>query len=567
MRQFDRRLLAHAATVRGVFVLDVVAGVLATVLLLAQVTVLAYVLADIVDRPDGSLHVTPLAVLIALVLSRAGLAYVVEGSGRRVASRAMSSLRSQLVERRLRHGGRDLEEFDAATMATAAVQGVDGLETYFARYLPQVVLAVTVPVAVVIWVAVIDVQSALILVITLPLIPLFMWLIGRTTAARAARSLTALVALSVYFLDLVRGLPTLRAFNRGRAQLPRIRQVAEQYRRTTMGTLRLSFLSGFVLDLATTMSIALVAVTLGVRLVSGSLELRPALTVLLLVPEMYAPIRAVGTLFHASADGLASAERILEILDRPSPSPSGVVAPSWSRTRSWSGTVELRGVTVSFPDRPIPALDGVDLRLESAEFLAIVGPSGAGKTTLGRVLLGLVRPEAGSVLLDDLTLTDDGLDDWRRNVAWAAQRPALVHDTVSANIALGRPDTPQTLIEHAARRAGAHDFIVDMPDGYSTSIGDGGRGLSAGQRQRIGLARALLPHARLLVLDEPTAYLDDVSAARVLDTLRDLRGSCTVVVLTHDMELAALADRVEHILDGRLHALVDGASGRPGGVT
>jgi ATP-binding cassette, subfamily C, bacterial CydD len=559
LRPSGRRLLTRVAIARWTLALNVAAGLAGTLLLLGQMTLLAKVIAD---AAQGRLRQVPAALAVTLaviIMARAGLAYVVEVSGRRTATKVMSALRAELVGRRLSSGAGDLERTDSAELATSAVQGVDGLETYFAQYLPQVVLAVTVPVAVLLWTAVVDLKSALIMVLTLPVVPVFMALIGKSASARSRANWQALVGLSAYFLDVVRGLPTLRAFNRGGAQTDHIRDATDRYRRTTMATLRLSFLSGVVLDLATTLSTALVAVTLGVRLVGGTLGLRPALTVLLLVPELYAPVRRVGTLFHASADGLAATERILDTLDRDRDQPTvGQVAGEGAAREGRNvlpnpatAPISIRSVTVRYPGRPGCALERVDLDLHPGELVAVVGASGAGKTTLGRVLLGLTRPDEGVVLVGGQPLTDIELDRWRGKVAWAPQHPTLVPGTVAENIALGRPDAGAAAIAHAASGAAADRFIEHLPDGYDTVIGAGGHGLSAGQRQRLGLARALLRDARLLVLDEPTVHLDEAAAGRVAATIAALRGSTTVLLVTHDRDLAAQADREVRLESGR----------------
>src|SRR5215218_5879005 len=568
LRPFDRRLLQRTAGGRWMLILNLASGLTGTLLLLAQLTLLAAVIADAAEGRLRQVPASLVAAVVVIIAARAGLTHVVEVSGRRTATRVMSALRAELVERRLHPGSRAPRHWDSAELAAGAVQGVDGLETYFARYLPQVILAVLVPVAVLCWSAAVDLTSALIMAVTLPVIPVFMALIGRSAGARARANFEALAGLSAWFLDLVRGLPTLRAFNRGSAQAAGIRDVTDRYRRATMGTLRLSFLSGVVLDLAATLSTALVAVTLGVRLVAGGLELRPALTVLLLVPELFAPVRAVASLFHASADGLAATERILDALepavDNQAPPdtrsarlplrgasqrevgflparPAEVGFPPARRAEV--GRVGLREVTVRYPGRPLPALDRVDLELQPGELVAVVGASGAGKTTLGRVLVGLTRPDEGYLLAGGRPLTGADLDWWRGRVAWASQHPALVPDTVAANLTLGRPGAGPAAIEEAARLAGADRFVRDLPAGYGTVVGAGGHGLSAGQRQRLGLARALLRDAPLLVLDEPTVHLDPAAAARVAATVEGLRGTRTVLLITHDPDLAARADR------------------------
>jgi thiol reductant ABC exporter CydD subunit len=552
LRPFDRRLLGRVAAARRAMATCVAAGLVGALLLLAQMTLLAYLIAGAAEGRLGRVPAAAAAALAAVVAARAGLAQVVELSGRRTATRVMSALRSELVGRRLRPGS---ARAGSAELAAGAVQGVDGLETYFARYLPQVVLAVAVPLAVLAWTAAVDRTSALVMLVTLPVVPVFMALIGRAAGARARANWEALVGLSGWFLDVVRGLPTLRAFNRGTAQVAGIREVTDRYRRTTMSTLRLSFLSGVVLDLAATISTALVAVTLGVRLVAGDLGLRPALTVLLLVPELYAPVRTVASLFHASADGLAGTERLLDALDAAAPAAAEpVAAEAGDGPGHPPPVVGVRGVTVRYPGRAGAALEGVDLELGAGELVALVGGSGAGKTTLGRVVLGLTRPDAGAVAVDGRELGEGDLDRWRDRVAWAAQQPALVPGTVAANVALGRPEAGPEQVEAAARMAGADTFVRALPGGYDTVVGAGGRGLSAGQRQRLGLARALLRDAPLLVLDEPTVHLDAGAAARVAATVEALRGTRTILLITHDPALAARADRVVALHDGRVVA-------------
>jgi thiol reductant ABC exporter CydD subunit len=474
-----------------------------------------------------------------------------EVAGRRAAASVLSELRLALVERRLSTQASAADGTEAGEIAAAAVHGVPALEAYFARYLPQLVLALIAPLAVLAWVAVIDVESALVMAVTLPLVPVFMWLIGRATEQRTRERWDALRRLSTHFLDVVRGLPTLRAFNRGRAQAARIAEVGERYRRATMGTLRVGFLSGSVLELAATLGVALVAVTVGVRLVDGGLGLQAGLTVLVLAPELYLPLRRLGAEFHASADGLAVAERMLALLDTP---PAAVPGGAHRPPSPAFAPVCFEQVSFAYPRRPAPVLDAFGLELAPGETVALVGESGAGKSTAVALLLGLLRPTDGRVTVGDVDLAACDMEAWRRHVAWVPQRPTLLRATVADNVRLGAPHASAAAVRAAAALAGADGFVRALPAGYDTLVGDGGRPLSPGERRRIALARAVLRDAPLLILDEPTADLDPASVELVAGAIARLRAGRTVLLIAHRPELVAHADRVVRLVGGATFA-------------
>jgi thiol reductant ABC exporter CydD subunit len=548
----DSRLLARARPVRLLLVADAALGVLAALLLLAQATLLARVVARSFEGASLAQVATPLALFVAVVAGRAAAAFGFELLGRRAATAVLTGLRLDIVGTRLREQPAALDRAESSEVATAAVAGVDALEPVFARYLPQAVAAVVVPVAVLALVVTIDPISAGIMLLTLPFVPLFMWLIGRATERQTQARWEALSRLSSHFLDVVRGLPTLRAFNRGDAQADRIEEVGERYRAATMRTLRLAFLSGTVLELAATLAVALVAVTIGVRLVQGSIGFEAALTVLVLAPELYAPIRSLAAQYHASADGIAVTERLLGLIgeqDMPrigsGPAPNPGVEP-----------VRLDGVSFAYPGSRVPVLAGVDLELRPGETVALVGESGAGKTTVAALILRLAEPTAGRVLVGAKHLAGYDADAWRAQLSWLPQEPTLVRGTVADNIRLGAPFADLDRVRDAARLAGADEFVHALPDRYDTRVGEGGRELSAGERRRIALARALLRDASLLVLDEPTANLDPEAAARVAEVIESLHGTRTVLLITHRHELAELADRVVRLERGRLEVEV-----------
>jgi thiol reductant ABC exporter CydD subunit len=543
----DPRLLRRARAARRLLVADAALGIAAALLVLAQAVLLARVAA----RGFGGASladVTPALVALAgVVVARAATVWGFEVAGRRAATGVISQLRLDLAEARLRRRPLALDGAESGEVAAAAVSGVDALEATFARYLPQVVLAVVVPVAVLALVASIDLVAAGVMLVTLPLVPVFMWLIGRHTERRARERWRALALLSTHFLDVVRGLPTLRAFNRGRAQAERIAEVGDEYRRTTMGTLRVAFLSGAVLELAATLGIALVAVVVGIRLADGRLELQPALTVLVLAPELYLPLRNLAAQFHSSADGAAVAERMLDLAETPPVAPGSGAPPDPALE-----PIALESVSFAYPARDVPVLRAVDVRVEPGETVALVGESGSGKSTLLWLLLRLVEPTEGRILVGGRDLGALDAADWRRRIAFVAQRPLLFRGTVEDNIRLGDPTASRERVRAAAGLAGAHAFVSSLPDGYDTLVGEGGRQLSAGERRRLGLARAFLRDAPLVLLDEPTADLDPVSANLVADAIERLRVGRTVVLAAHRPELAALADRVLVLDRGRL---------------
>lgn len=549
MAAFDRRLLQRAREARLALAADAAIGTVSALLVLGQAVLLADVAARSFDGASLRDVVLPLALLTAVVVARAGTAWSFEVVGRRAAARILTRLRSSLIERRLREDPTALDGAESSELATLAVTGVDALEATFARYLPQVVLAAVVPLAVLAVVASIDLVSAGIMLLTLPLVPVFMWLIGRYTEQRTRERWEALATLAHHFADVVRGLPTLRAFNRADAQAEQIELVSDRYRAATMGTLRVAFLSGSVLEFAATIAMALVAVTVGVRLVDGGIGFQAGLTVLVLAPELYLPIRNLAAQFHASADGAAVAGRLLDLIEAPSLSP---VAHRRAAPDLRTATIRLRRVTFRYPGRVRPSLDDVDLDLAAGEAVALVGPSGAGKSTIASLLLRLVESTEGLVLADGIDVSSVDPEAWRRQLAWVPQRPSVLRGTVAENIRLADPEAGFERVREAAALAGADDFADALPDGYETVVGDGGRPLSFGQVRRLALARAFLRDAALVILDEPTAHLDSESAERVAAAVDSYRGRCTMLLISHSSELAAHCDRIVRIEDGRI---------------
>ncbi|GHC36319.1 thiol reductant ABC exporter subunit CydD [Streptomyces cinnamoneus] len=540
MKPVDPRLLRYASATRLFLVASVALGLAGAGLVIVQ----AMLIADVVTgafrdgRTAGDLT-APLALLAAVALGRAAVSWLTELAAHRASAAVKSTLRTRLLERaaRLDPAGRNSGE-----LTTLATRGIDALDDYFARYLPQLGLAVVVPVAVLARIVTADWLSALVIVLTLPLIPLFMALIGWATQSRMDRQWRLLSRLSGHFLDVVTGLPTLKVFGRAKAQAESIRVITADYRRATLRTLRLAFLSSFALELLSTLSVALVAVGVGMRLVHGELDLHTGLMVLVLAPEAYLPLRQVGAQYHAAAEGLAAADQVFAVLESE-PAPSGTVPAPDARTAAL--TVER--LVVRHPGRPEPSLAETSFEVRPGETVAVTGASGAGKSTLLRALLGLEQPSGGRVLVGGAELSSLSPESWRSQVAWLPQRPHLFAGTVAENVRLARPDASDAQVRDALLAAGALGFVSMLPQGTDTRLGEDGAGLSAGQRQRIALARAFLADRPVLLLDEPTAALDGATEAAVVAAVRRLAVGRTVVLVVHRPALLAVAGRTVHL--------------------
>ena len=538
---FDPRLLRYARTTRRFLTLVVGVGGATALLVVAQAWLIATIVAGafIQHRGLASLR-DEIGLLLLAVAGRAALAWAAERAAHRAAASAKSELRCAAAEHVAALGPEGLERCDPGQVTVLVTTGIEALDGYFSRYLPQLFLAVIVPVTVIGVVAGADWISAAIIAVSVPLIPLFMALVGATTRERTQLRMHSLQRLAGHFLDVVAGLPTLKVFGRAKAQARSIAAVTDRYRNTTIATLRLTFLSSLVLELLATVSVALVAVAVGLRLLGGTVTFEHALFVLVLAPEAYLPLRALGANYHASADGMRAAEEIFELLDEP---PTGTLDGAGS-VQAHDTSIRIESLEVAYPGRAIPALLDADLVVEPGETVALTGPSGCGKSTLLAVVLGLRRPASGSVTLGGVHLSQLDLEDWRRSLAWVPQRPHLYARSVADNIRLGSPGATGAQLNGALRAAGLEEVVRDLPHGIDTVLGDGGAGLSAGERQRLALARAFVRDAPLLLLDEPTAGLDGETEAQVLSAVRELLVGRTALIVAHRPALAALADRV-----------------------
>ncbi len=515
--------------------------------------------------------------LLGVMGLRAATIFGSEVSASRVAIKVKTELRRMVFEHVLALGPAYSQGERSGELSSTLVGGIESLDAYFSQYLPQLVIAALVPLTILLVVFPLDWLSAVVLLLTAPLIPVFMILIGKTTEALTRRQFDLLSRLSAHFLDVLQGLTTLKLLNQSRAQAKVIAKYSDQYRLATMNVLRVAFLSALVLEVVATISTAIVAVEVGLRVLYGQMPFQPALFILILAPEFYIPLRMLGLRFHAASSGVSAAKRVFEILDAPLPrtrlNGSGeYLAPQEARRETLpvlrlrseehrrsaqdaqgdnSPSVRFEAVSFAYGGR-IPALTDVSVEILPGQKVALVGPSGAGKSTLMSLLLRFIEPGQGRIWVDDIDLTQIAVADWRERVAWVPQRPHLFHDTIAANIRLGRPEAPIEAVMEAARQAHLHEFVAALPLGYETVVGEQGARLSGGQAQRLALARAFLKDAPLLLLDEPTSAVDpDLEMQLQESTDRLMRGR-SVLLIAHRLNTVYQADRIVVLEGGRV---------------
>lgn len=525
----DPRLLRRGRATLGYLIAGVAVGSATAVLTLVQASALARALGDIFATHTLTVLQQVFWLLVAVFAGKAVLAWLNQWLAHRAAAAVKSRLRRDVLAARL------ADPVDpgssTASLVTLLTQGLDALDGYYSKYLPQLVLAVTVPLIIGIAILTADFASAIVVALTLPLIPIFMALVGWTTEARTRKRWLVQTRLAGHFADLVAGLPTLQVFGRARAQAEGLRRSEDAHRGETMGTLRISFLSALVLELLSTLSVAIVAVGIGFRVVFDQVDLTTAFFVLILAPEVYLPVRQVGVHYHDAADGMAAAESAFALIESaPTTPPRTASAPVPNAPR-----LSVDALSHTYPDAQAPALAPVGFDLHPGELMVVTGPSGCGKTTLLNALMGFIAPTAGRVLVDGAALDAASR---RERIAWVGQTPGMISGTIADNVRLGDPDADDAAVRQALRQAGGGS--LDPARG----VGDDGEGLSAGERRRVAVARALLwvasGRADLLVLDEPTAGLDEGSETALLDALDGV----TTLAVSHRPAVIARADRV-----------------------
>ncbi len=536
--------MRQARTTRLALAAAVGLGLLGGAAIVVQARLLSQTVGQVFLAGDtlGGVGALLLAFLV-LSLVRAGLTWGGEVAANAVASHVKHDLRAQLTAHLLALGPAYARGERSGELANTAVEGIEALDAYFRQYLPQLALAALVPLTILLFVFPLDWVSGLVMLLTAPLIPLFMVLIGNLADALTRRQWTSLSRMSAHFLDVLQGLATLKLFGRSREQVRTIARISERYRHTTMGVLRVTFLSALVLEMVATLSTAVVAVQIGLRLLYGHLSFEQGFFVLLLAPEFYLPLRLLGTRFHAGMAGVAAAQRIFEVLSIQ-PEAGATVVPASTLSLDLNHRLSFDDVYYAYDDGQRPALNGLSFNLAPGEKVALVGPSGAGKSTVAYLLLRFVEPDRGMITVGGRPLRDLLPAAWREQVSWVPQEPYLFHGTVADNIRLARPDASLDEVAWAARHAHAHAFVEALPQGYDTVIGERGARLSGGEAQRLALARAFLKDAPLLILDEATAHLDPEIEAQVQEAMDRLLQGRTALVIAHRLGTVYRADRI-----------------------
>lgn len=547
----DTRLLNWARQAGLSLALTVLFGAAGGFLVVWQARQLAWIVSNVfLGGMDLTSAAPELGILAAVVLMRAAAVFGAEAAAAETALRVKTRLREVLASHLIRLGPGGLQGERTADLTVSAIQGIESLDAYFSQYLPQVFLAGIIPLILLIAVTPRDPLSALILALTAPLIPLFMVLIGKASEAVTRRQWESLSQLGAAFLDSIQGLRELKQLGRSRQRGAEIDAAAERHRAATMRVLRVTFLSALALELVGTLSTALIAVQIGLRLLYGRMGFEQAFFILLLAPEFYQPLRMLGQRFHASLGGISAARRIFSVLDLPVPQVQvGAGAPVDLRKPF---EIRFANLRYSYPDRDRPALDGLSFVIRSGEKVALVGPSGGGKSTIAGLLLRFIQPDEGEILVNGTPLGQIDLDSWRRQVAWVPQRPFLLNDSLANNIAFSDGEKNEDRVHQAARLAQLESVIAGLPQGVHTLAGEGGARLSGGEAQRLALARAFYADAPLLVLDEPTAHLDPLNEAALQQSTERLLEGKAALIIAHRLATVRNADRILVIDGGRV---------------
>lgn len=546
----NRPVVRQFKQARGVLIAVISLSVPGTIVTLVQMALLSTVVSRVFLFHQQLRQLIPLLLLLSgSIVIHALLLWGREIVAQCGAVRIKTTLREQLLTHVMQLGPAYSKNERTGELVATASQGIETLDAYFSRYLPQIILSVLIPLMIVAYIFALDWASALLLLVTGPIIPLLMILVGSYAEKHIQHQWLALSRINAYLLDAIQGITTLKLFGQSQKEHERITRFSTALRERTMKTLRVAFLSGMVLEFLSAVAIGLIAVTLGVRLINGNITFEHAFLILLLAPEFYRPLRELGVHRHAGLEGNIAAQRIYEILDTPLPVKIGTIS---TKVPARQLTITMTDIAYTYPGQERSAVQGVSLTLPAGSCTALIGKSGAGKSTLVNLLLRFIDTQNGTISANGIDLQALSTETWREYIALVPQHPYLFYDSVRANIRLARPMASDQEIEQAAQLAGATEFISRLPQGYTTEIGERGIRLSAGQAQRIAIARAFLKDAPLLILDEPTSSLDPLSERLISTALKQLMQGRTVLVIAHRYNTINMADYIAVLDTGRL---------------
>jgi thiol reductant ABC exporter CydD subunit len=551
------RLLQLARVARWGLALTILCGTAGGILMLAQARLLTSVINGVFLTGQSLGDVWPLLqMLLVVFFLRAIFIWGQEISANQVAVQVKNNLRDLLLKHIFRLGSAFKQDEESGELVTAALQGVEALDAYFSQYLPQLVLAVMVPLIILVAVFPLDLLSALVLVLTAPLIPVFMMLIGKSSETATKRQFTALSRMSAYFLDTLQGLTALKLLGQSKSVTQKVSDVSEAYRQATMNVLKITFLSALVLELVGTISVAIVAVEVGLRLLAGQMLFPQALFLLVIAPEFYTPLRLLALRYHASATGVTAAKRIFAILDlEPLESDAKLAAAPvvpFDSDKKGGVSIAFKDVHFAYPGREQEALKGVTFDIPVDKITALVGKSGSGKSTVAQLLLKFSEPQVGSIWVNGMPLNSIPAAQWRRELAWVSQTPYLYHESILYNLRIARKEATVEEIKTVCQRARLQEWIETLPEGIDTNVGELGERLSGGEAQRLALARAFLRDASLLILDEPTAHLDPKLEDQLAMATRELCQGQTVLIIAHRLTTIQEADHIIVLDDGKV---------------